>query len=108
MKRQHLHLCVYRCETCGGPVVAGSLGIRETEITKEIDIRQVGAVCLSCGQRQEKKEALVRHFPPIEWDLSFRGISGQEPACEVAGQARRRESTPLPEFARLLREPKIG
>ena len=87
MKKQHLHLCVYRCETCGGPVVAGSLGIRETEITKEIDIRQVGTVCLSCGHGQEKNEAVALNLPPVEWDLSFRGISGQEPAGETGGQA---------------------
>src|SRR5512146_1770081 len=87
MRKQHLHLCVYRCETCGGPVVAGSLGIRETEITKEIDIRQVGTVCLSCGHGQEKNETVARHFLQVEWDLSFRGISGQEPADEPGGQA---------------------
>ena len=99
MKKQYLHLCVYRCESCGGPVVAGSLGIRETEITKEIDIRQLGAVCLSCGHEQEKNEAVARYFPPVEWDLSFRGISGQEPTPDATGLARRRESTTLPAIA---------
>lgn len=78
MKKQHLHLCVYLCEKCGGPVVSGSLGIRETEITKEVDIRQVGAVCLSCGRFQEAHFADVRCFPPIEWDLSFRGVPERE------------------------------
>lgn len=97
--KQHLHLCVYRCDRCGGPVVAGSLGIRETEITKEIDIRQVGAVCLSCGHGQEKNEAITRYFPPVEWDLSFSGVSGKEPASEATGQARQRESTTLPVIA---------
>jgi hypothetical protein len=79
MKKQHLHLCVYLCEKCGGPVVSGSLGIRETEITKEVDIRQVGAVCLSCGRPQEMNSTSARCFPPVEWDLSFRGVLEREP-----------------------------
>jgi DNA-directed RNA polymerase subunit RPC12/RpoP len=78
MTKQHLHLCVYRCEKCGGPVVSGSLGLRETEITKEVDIRHVGAACLSCGHAQDKESTEVRHFPPIEWDLSFRGVFAPE------------------------------
>jgi hypothetical protein len=78
MKKQHLHLCVYRCEKCGGPVVSGSLGIRETEITKEVDIRPVGAACLSCGHTQEMHDTAARYFPPIEWDLTFRGVTAQE------------------------------
>jgi DNA-directed RNA polymerase subunit RPC12/RpoP len=95
MKKQHLHLCVYRCETCGGPVVSGSLGTRETEITKEIDIRQVGAVCLSCGHGQEKSGAVVRGCPPIEWNLSFRGFSGEEGTSEAAGEPGTPEHTTL-------------
>ena len=67
--------------------------MRETEITKEIDIRQVGAVCLSCGHGQEKNETVARNFPPVEWDLSFRGISGQEPAGEAGDQAAESTTT---------------
>jgi hypothetical protein len=71
MKTGYLHLWVYPCDACAGPVVAGSTAIRENEISKEIDIRQVGAICLSCGHRQEKSTDAerVRHLPPIGWAL---------------------------------------
>lgn len=78
MKTQYLHLCAYPCERCRGPVVAGSLAIRESEITKEIDIRYLGAVCLCCGNKQDTKTMPIRHFFPAEWDLSFRGIEDGE------------------------------
>ena len=70
MTRQYLHLCVYSCDECGGPVVAGSLAIRENEISKETGLRQVGAICLSCGHRQSgpTEPECVRHLLPIEWD----------------------------------------
>jgi hypothetical protein len=50
--------------------VAGSTAVRENEISKEIDIRQVGAICLSCGHRQDKatEPARVRQLPPIAWE----------------------------------------
>jgi len=61
---------MYSCDRCSGPVIAGSLAVRENEISKETDIRQVGAICLSCGHRQNKvaEPALVRHFSPVEWE----------------------------------------
>jgi hypothetical protein len=37
MKRQYLHLSVYRCDQCQGPVVTASLAVRENEISKETD-----------------------------------------------------------------------
>jgi hypothetical protein len=52
MKKQYLHLSAYRCDMCRGPVVTGWLGVRESAISKEVDIRQVGATCISCGHRQ--------------------------------------------------------
>jgi len=69
MKKQYLHLSAYPCEVCAGPVVAGSLGVRENEISKETDIRLVGAICLSCGHRQGSAiaPARARHLPPMEW-----------------------------------------
>jgi len=71
MRKQYLHLSAYVCDTCAGPVVAGSLAVRENEISKETDIRQVGAICLSCGHRQSTATApaRVRHLLPIAWDL---------------------------------------
>jgi hypothetical protein len=70
MRKQYLHLSVYSCDKCNGPVIAGSLGVRENEISKETDIRQVGAICLSCGHRQSKgvEVGSARDFPPIPWD----------------------------------------
>jgi hypothetical protein len=70
MRKQYLHLSVYSCDKCSGPVVAGSLAIRENEISKETDIKQVGAICLSCGHRQSKTTGLgiPRQFLPIEWE----------------------------------------
>ena len=70
MRKQYLHLSAYSCERCSGPVVAGSLAVRESEISKETEIKQVGAICLSCGHRQGKmiEFGVFRHFPPVEWD----------------------------------------
>jgi hypothetical protein len=69
MTKQYLHLSVYSCDQCDGPVIAGSLGVRANEISKETDLRQVGMICLSCGHRPgtASEEALVRQFPPVEW-----------------------------------------
>ncbi len=70
MRIQYLHLSAYSCDKCNGPVIAGSLAVRENEISKETDIRQVGALCLSCGHRQQKaaEPSLTRHFPPVQWE----------------------------------------
>jgi hypothetical protein len=69
MRKQYLHLSVYFCDKCDGPAVAGSLAVRENEISKETDIREVGELCLSCGHRQHHtgKATFVRHFLPVEW-----------------------------------------
>lgn len=70
MRKQYLHLSAYPCDKCNGPVVAGSLAVRENEISKETDIRQVGAICLSCGHRQSKSTDVdnTRNFPPARWE----------------------------------------
>jgi len=70
MKKQYLHLSAYPCDMCPGPVIAGSLAVRENEISKETEIRQVGALCLSCGHRQNKATELgvTCHFPPAQWE----------------------------------------
>ena len=71
MKKQYLHLSAYRCDSCDGPVIAGSTAVRESEISKETDIRQVGAICLSCGHRQENatEPSRAQHLLPIAWEL---------------------------------------
>lgn len=70
MRKQYLRLSAYSCDRCNGPVVAGALGVRENEISKETNIRQVGAICLTCGHRQNEatKPALARYFSPVEWE----------------------------------------
>ena len=69
MKRQYLHLSVYSCDKCAGPLVNGTLGVRENEISRETDLKWVGAICLSCGSRQStvNADSAVRQFPPVEW-----------------------------------------
>jgi hypothetical protein len=70
MKQQYLHLSAYSCDMCAGPVIAASLAVRENEISKETEIREVGAICLSCGHRQSKEAGagVTRDFPPVPWD----------------------------------------
>jgi hypothetical protein len=80
MRKQYLHLSAYPCDVCGGPVVAGAVTVRENEISKESDIRQVGAICLTCGQRQSSATG-VRHLLPIEWEpVSANGAGHQTTA----------------------------
>lgn len=69
MKKQYLHLAVYRFDKCEGPVVTASLTVRENAIARETDNEEVGAMCLSCGYKQSRATELgvARHFPPIEW-----------------------------------------
>jgi len=69
MKRQYLHLSVYRCDQCQGPVVTASLAVRENEISRETDKRELGARCLACGHQQiaSTVPGVARHFPPTEW-----------------------------------------
>lgn len=70
MRKQYLHVSVHSCNKCQGPVVSASLAVRENAISKETDIRQVGAICLSCGLRDHNAtgKVNVRHYPPMEWD----------------------------------------
>jgi len=70
MKQQYLHLSAYSCDKCAGPVIAGSVAVRENEISKETEIHEVGAICLSCGHRQSKatEPGLTRSFPPTRWE----------------------------------------
>ena len=69
MRTHYLHLSAYPCDDCRGPVVSGWLAVRENDVSTETDIKQVGAVCLSCGHRQSKTEpGFIRQFPPVEWE----------------------------------------
>jgi hypothetical protein len=68
-RKQYLHLTAYRCDRCSGPVVAGSLGTRETAIERETQVRLLGAICLACGNRQDHlpDAGTTRGFMPVEW-----------------------------------------
>jgi hypothetical protein len=61
----------HSCNKCRGPVISGSTAVRENEISNETEIRQVGAICLSCGHRQSKATGPggTRDFPPVQWDV---------------------------------------
>jgi hypothetical protein len=85
MRKQYLHLSAYVCEKCQGPVVSGSLGVRENVISRETDIRQVGAICLSCGYRQDHATGPmpVRHLSPIEWEPA-KATDASSPANPLA------------------------
>jgi hypothetical protein len=71
MRKQYLHLCAYSCDKCRGPVVSGFVAVREDEISRETAVRRVGAICLSCGNRQDNAAIpdTTRYFPPAPWDL---------------------------------------
>ena len=79
VKTKYLHISAYSCDKCEGPVIAGSFGTRETEITRETDLTQVGAVCLSCGNKQTEMNDtnIVRQFAPIEWTMGTWQSSGE-------------------------------
>jgi hypothetical protein len=65
----HLHLAAFPCEKCNGPVIAGTLGTRHGHISKETDIRSIGAACIACGFRPALMiEPSPNHrFRPVEW-----------------------------------------
>jgi len=92
MRKQYLHLSAYPCDTCAGPVIAGSLAVRENEISKETDIRHVGAICLSCGYRQSKatEPAHARYLLPMEW-TQVGAIDGRHLAAAFVQELNRSE-----------------
>ncbi len=92
MKRQYLRLSAYRCDRCNGPVISGSLAVRENEISNETDIREIGAICLSCAhrQRQTTEPALVRYCAPVEWEPG-EGIDASRLATAYAKALNRPE-----------------
>ncbi len=66
----YLHLSAFPCERCNGPVVSGWFGTRHDHITKETEIRAIGAVCLACSFRPEimVKPSVGHTFRPVEWE----------------------------------------
>lgn len=70
----YLHLSVFPCEQCNGPVVSGLLGTRRNEISQETDIRKVGAACIACGFRPVLmiEPSVGHHFRPVEWKWALK------------------------------------
>jgi len=70
----YLHLSAFPCEKCNGPVIAGSLGTRHDHISKETDIRKIGAACIACGFAPELMiEPAPEHcFRPVEWKWTIK------------------------------------
>lgn len=82
MQTKYLHISAYACDKCDGPVIAGSFGTRETEITRESALSLVGAACLACGNKQAKS-AMTRLFvslPPLN---GLRGEGTSSPSVEL-------------------------
>ena len=81
--KRYLHLYAFPCDKCSGPVVGGSRGTREDDISKETAISVIGAACLACGCRPETMiEPLAGHsFRPVEWEWA----TGKQPAAADSG-----------------------
>src|SRR5438128_4528547 len=77
MKRHYLHVSAYSCDKCGGPVISGSTGVRENEISRETDMREVGAICLSCGHRQANGRRPRLSASSVGWPEDPRRSLGQ-------------------------------
>jgi len=67
--KHFLHLSAFSCEKCNGPVIVGWLGTRRDELSKETNIRQVGATCIACGYMPKTmiEPSVGHHFRPVEW-----------------------------------------
>jgi hypothetical protein len=57
------------------------VAVRENEISKATDLREVGAIGLSCGHRQSQatEPGLTRYFPPTPFGVNER--DRREPWC---------------------------
>jgi hypothetical protein len=92
MRKHFLHLSAFPCDHCKGPVISGSTAVRESEISKETDIRNLGRpICLSCGHQQDKatEPARVRHLLPIAWES--RPLDDQNPTAAFLEELNRAE-----------------
>lgn len=90
----YLHLSAYVCAQCNGPVIAGFMGTRHDDISKETDIRNVGAACLACGFRPEiPLEPSVEHgFRPIEWNRTAQNRA--QPLSQAEGPQPEQDAKP--------------
>jgi hypothetical protein len=69
----YLHLAAVPCGKCQGPVILGWIGTREDDIAGETEVKEAGAVCLSCGSRPETPvdPLQAQHFRPVEWEWTI-------------------------------------
>ena len=73
MRRQYLHLSAYPCDGCAGPVIAGSLAVRENEISKETDISNARLDLPDvAGGKVRRPSQRARHLMPMEWAPAWR------------------------------------
>lgn len=81
--KHYLHLYAFPCDKCNGPVVVGSLGTRENDISKETAVSVIGAACLACGCRPEGviDPSAGHGFRPMEWEWVIR----RQPAAAASG-----------------------
>jgi hypothetical protein len=70
MRTQYLHVSAYSCEKCGGPVISGSTAVRENEISRETDVRNVRSDLPVVRPQTEQGNGPggTRDFPPVQWD----------------------------------------
>jgi hypothetical protein len=68
--KHYLHISAFPCKECRGPVIAGWIGARYSEIEKEMEITPIGLVCLWCGGKPEATAARGAevHCRPLEWE----------------------------------------
>src|SRR6476661_11035026 len=92
---RHLHLAAFVCAQCNGPVIAGFMGTRHDDISKETDIRDVGTVCLACGFRPEilMEPSVDHHFRPIEWNYVIKNCA-QQPLSPAEGPQPEQDAKP--------------
>jgi len=90
----YLHLSAFVCTQCNGPVIAGFMGTRHDDISRETDIRNVGAACLACGFRPEiPLEPSIEHrFRPIEWDCKIQNRA--QPLSPAEGPQPEQDAKP--------------
>ena len=69
MRKKYLHLSAYLCDTCAGPVIAGSLAVRENEISKGTmrSEKWEPSACRADIASTPTAPARVRHLLPMEW-----------------------------------------
>ncbi len=101
--KHYLHLYAFPCDKCNGPVVVGSLGTREDDISRETAISVIGAVCLACGCRPETMiEPLIGHsFRPVEWEWEI----GKSAAAGSGGESLETELSQDADTGAVTREP---